>query len=827
VPGGFVATPSGVYANAGAFPNESFRSSNYYVDPVFTLTDSSPLTLLDRWPTPDASSVARNTVVRARYSKPITAGSAAITLKDSTGATVAGATTYDAATRTVTFTPAAALSGFVRYTATVTGTDAQGGPVSSGGTWSFRTAQPPGAPGVCPCSLFDEDLTPSVLDVADPDPVTLGVRFTTDVAGTVSAIRFYKGPGNTGAHQGTLWRADGTQLAQGTFANESSTGWQTLEFATPVAVAPGTEYVASYRAPNGHYSATAGAFTSGDLSRAPIQVAAQAGSYTYGTGFPSSRSTSNYLVDVVFNRPAATIAVSALDPPAGSVDADRDRPVKVWFTVPIQPGASLTASAGGSPVPGTVALSSDAKVLTFTPTSALPAGTQVTMSLSGVRSTEGAQLAAQSWSFTTAAVGAPPQTLFGDTVPLVASEDDSSPVEVGTAFQPTRDGVVKAIRFHKGPGNGGTHVGSLWSSTGQRLATVTFTNETPSGWQSANLATPLRLTAGQTYVVSYLAPQGHYSYTSGFFNTQWTSGQLVAPAGANGRYLYGAAGGMPIYSWGSTNYFVDVKFVPDAAVVSVTGRTPAPGSTGISVDARPSATFSAAIANGATMTVSQGAQNVPGTAALSADRTKLTFTPSGPLPADVDLTVRVANVQSTEGAVLPPDSWTFHTEAGAAQTVSTSLLAGQTPASASVDDGDPVELGTAFTPSVAGQVTAIRFYKGDGNTGTHVGSVWSAAGDRLATVTFEDETSSGWQTATLATPLQLTAGQTYVVSYYAPRGHYAATSRFFEDGWTSGPLSAPATNNGRYRYAGGGGFPTSSWNASNYFVDVVFRYAAS
>lgn len=75
-------------------------------------------------------------------------------------------------------------------------------------------------------------------------------------------------------------------------------------------------------------------------------------------------------------------------------------------------------------------------------------------------------------------------------------------------------------------------------------------------------------------------------------------------------------------------------------------------------------------------------------------------------------------------------------------------------------------------------------------------------------------------------PLALTAGQTYVVSYYAPNGHYSTTGAFFNGGWTSGPLTAPATNNGRYLYTTGGGFPTNSYNATNYFVDVVFRYAS-
>ena len=75
----------------------------------------------------------------------------------------------------------------------------------------------------------------------------------------------------------------------------------------------------------------------------------------------------------------------------------------------------------------------------------------------------------------------------------------------------------------------------------------------------------------------------------------------------------------------------------------------------------------------------------------------------------------------------------------------------------------------------------------------------------------------------LDAPVNVTAGTTYVVSYFAPQGHYSVTPGFFAGGYTQGPLAVPAANNGRYLYAAGGGFPTQSWNNSNYWVGVVFR----
>lgn len=827
VAGGYGAAPAGVFGGLGTFPTQSFRNANYFVDPVFSLTDDSPLTVTDQWPLPGSTSVAPGTTVRARFSKPVTAATVGVTLKDSLGATVPGATAYDAATRTVTFTPSSPLAGFVRHTVTATAKDTTGNPVSAGGVWSFTSARPQAAPGVCPCSVYSDEATPTVLEGADSDPVTLGMRFSTDKPGTVTGIRFYKGPGNTGTHTGALWSASGQQLAQGTFTDESTSGWQTLVLDEPVAVAAGTDYVVSYRTTVGRYSLTPGAFSAADLSRGPLRVTSTAGAYTYGTGFPSTTTSTSYLVDVVFEKQAPTVSVVAQDPPAGAVDVARDSSVRVWLSTPVRAGATLAADAQGATIPGTVSLSADATVLRWVPEAPMPAGAVVRMTLGDVVSAEGAALPTQVWTFETRdADAAPVQTLFGDTAPAVAGGAESSPIEVGTAFTPTRDGTVRALRFHKGPGNDGTHVGSLWTSAGQLLARATFTNETPNGWQTVRLATPVRVGAGQTYVVSYLAPQGHYSYTPGLFSSPLTAGQLTAPAGDNGRYLYGAAGGLPLYSWNSTGYFADVEFVPDPASIAVAGRSPAPGATDVPLGARPSVTVTAPLADGATMEVRDGSSTVSGTVALASDRLRLTFVPDAELPAGADLTVEVGNARSTEGAALADQSWSFRTEAARPGTTSTSMFPALTPATPAVADGAAVELGTAFTPSVAGSATAIRFYKGSGNTGTHVGSLWSSTGTRLASVTFEGESATGWQTMALDAPVPLTAGATYVVSYYAPDGRYSVTGGFFGNGWSAGPLSAPATGNGRYRYGAGGGFPTGSWNASNYFVDVVFRPAA-
>jgi hypothetical protein len=126
-----------------------------------------------------------------------------------------------------------------------------------------------------------------------------------------------------------------------------------------------------------------------------------------------------------------------------------------------------------------------------------------------------------------------------------------------------------------------------------------------------------------------------------------------------------------------------------------------------------------------------------------------------------------------------------------------------------------------FSSDVAGKVTGVRFHKwSTANGGTHVGNLWDASGRKLATVQFAQETSSGWQTANFSAPVAIAANTTYVISYYAPKGHYSATEKGLSSAVHAGPLHVPASG-GVYVY-GTGGFPNQTYNGSNYWVDLLF-----
>jgi hypothetical protein len=148
------------------------------------------------------------------------------------------------------------------------------------------------------------------------------------------------------------------------------------------------------------------------------------------------------------------------------------------------------------------------------------------------------------------------------------------------------------------------------------------------------------------------------------------------------------------------------------------------------------------------------------------------------------------------------------------------------PSVASTTDPHAVELGFKFTTSSAGEVTGLRFYKGDENTGAHVADLWSSTGTLLASADFTGETPSGWQQVNFASPVQVTAGATYVASYHTD-GDYAADPNFFSTAHSNGALTAPSSSssggNGVFAYGGSSLFPTDSFNATSYGVDVLFR----
>jgi hypothetical protein len=261
-------------------------------------------------PTDGDSNVGVGTAVTATFSEamdPDTITPSTFELRDA-GALVSAAVTYDAATNTATLTPDSALTNSTAYTATVKSgdngvKDAVGNPLADDKNWSFTTA----AAGICPCSLWDENITPGLLADPDTSAVEVGVKFQADVGGYITGIRFYKSPTNTGTHVGNLWSSDGQLLATANFSNETASGWQQVDFDNPVMINANTIYVASYHTNVGQYSVDENYFTGSGVDNGPLHALQDGesggnGVYLYGPGgFPTNTyRASNYWVDVVF-----------------------------------------------------------------------------------------------------------------------------------------------------------------------------------------------------------------------------------------------------------------------------------------------------------------------------------------------------------------------------------------------------------------------------------------------------------------------------------------------------------------------------------------------
>jgi len=157
-----------------------------------------------------------------------------------------------------------------------------------------------------------------------------------------------------------------------------------------------------------------------------------------------------------------------------------------------------------------------------------------------------------------------PSIWSASTVPAVPDADDSSPVELGLKFRSDVDGFVKGVRFYKGLGNSGTHVGNLWTSGGSLLARGTFSAETAAGWQQVLFDEPVEIAANLTYVVSYHTNVGHYAASAGYFATLGADAPPLhalssGAAGGNGVYKYGPTD-FPTDTFNATNYYVDVVF---------------------------------------------------------------------------------------------------------------------------------------------------------------------------------------------------------------------------------------------------------------------------
>jgi hypothetical protein len=689
----------------------------------------------------------------------------------------------------VTLAPNAQLAGGATYTLTVsTAVKAVGGtPLTNAYTSSFTTA-------ACPCSLFSSVTTPASVGLSTADgrtgagPFTyeMGVKVKATQDMQVTSIRYYESPGETGTHVGRIWTSTGVLLASVTFTNESGSGWQQQALGSPVTMTANTVYVVSVNQ-NSFFVMTSGGLAS-SVTSGPLQSVADGANGVFGSSagtFPSSTyASSNYFVDLVASpAPPPSPTVSSTAPSSGAIGADVLAPVTATFSRSMDPttitGTTFTLTGPSGSVPATVTFDPTSNTAKLTPSAPLAFSSTYTARIDpGVKASDGTALgSAFSWSFTTAA-GVPPQVT--NVVPASGETD----VNTGA--------VVKAD-FSK----------SLTPST---VNTSTFTLTGPSGSVSGTVGYNGGANEATFTPTASLAPG---SYTA----------RLAATITAVDGAQLGTA-----YSWTFT--------VPAAPVpLTVAASSPSGGASNVAWDTSVSATFSRAVtastvsASSFTLTGPGGA--VAGNVVYDPSSRTATLLPSSPLTAATTYTVQLTNaIDSDDGTTLATTSWTFTTGPCPCSVFSGSLT--PTLTGNSTEDGRSgtgpfsYELGMKFVVTSPVQLTAIRFYKDAQETGTHVGTLWTADGTKVTSVTFTNESASGWQQQALPSGVTLQPGTTYVVSVNA-NAFFDVTPGGLATAQGAGPLQSVADGANGVFGTTAGVFPTGTYNSGNYFVDVVVK----
>jgi hypothetical protein len=656
---------NGVYSTAvGGFPNQSYVSSNYFVDAV--IASGPPPVVSTQVPAADATGIAASTPVQASFSRPLdptTVTGSSFTLTGPGGAPVAATVSYDTTTQTASLAPSSPLSDSTTYTVRLTSaiTAVDGVPLSGPVSWSFTTAaqsHPPptvvstapgdGAPrssavsavfsraldaasvststftlrqpdgtlvpatvgyeassltatlvpatqlagattytarldgtisatdgtpmgtpvswsfttAACPCQLFSDQAQPAAQPVGTYE---LGVKIRVDQPQELTTLRFYKASGEAGAHTGTVWLANGVALAHVSFVSETASGWQQQALVNPLLLQANTTYVVSVNVNNAYAVTTSG--LASQVSNGPLHTVADGANGVYSEtrgNFPNqSYASSNYFVDVVSAPDSGAAPAVVLTSPADGASGVQATAVTASFSRALKPStissSSFTLTApDGSSVPATVSYDG-AYLATLTPSVQLALGTRYTAHLAAtVAGANGTPMGSPvAWSFTT---GSCPCALFSD-LAQPANQSAAGTFELGVKLQVDSPERLTSVRFYKAVGETGTHTGTIWTANGLALGSVTFANETASGWQQQVLTTPLQLQPNTTYVVSINANSRYPVTFNGLFNPV-SSGPLHTVAdGLNGVYS-GTLGSFPDQSYQSSNYFVDVVVAP-------------------------------------------------------------------------------------------------------------------------------------------------------------------------------------------------------------------------------------------------------------------------
>ena len=146
-----------------------------------------------------------------------------------------------------------------------------------------------------------------------------------------------------------------------------------------------------------------------------------------------------------------------------------------------------------------------------------------------------------------------------------------------------------------------------------------------------------------------------------------------------------------------------------------------------------------------------------------------------------------------------------------------SLFASAVPETTASGEGKTWEQGVEISSSLDGVIKEVKFWRAAGEPqGGHTARIWSSSGGLLASRSFVENSTPGWQSATMN--FRISAGARYRVTYNI---HNVVAKTFFV--FNNGPITkGPLTAWTSWYGTPAGSFPTNN-SSSNFFADVVFN----
>jgi hypothetical protein len=159
-------------------------------------------------------------------------------------------------------------------------------------------------------------------------------------------------------------------------------------------------------------------------------------------------------------------------------------------------------------------------------------------------------------------------SIFGNAVPNNPIGNVQNATTFGVKFWSSEPGTISGIRFYRAVASPQGYVAQLYSAGGTVLGSATLTQESSPlpGWQEADFASPISISANTTYVAAYYCSVGQGPADIHGLVNGVTNGPLTAPSslsvGGNGVYDRGNV--FPGHGYEASNFYVDVAFEPAA-----------------------------------------------------------------------------------------------------------------------------------------------------------------------------------------------------------------------------------------------------------------------